>query len=38
MLALPVVIGNYHSHPKSQAEFRFGDERPLMIDPGVSLT
>jgi len=38
VLALPIVIGNYHSHPQSQAEFRFADERPLMNDPGVSLT
>ena len=38
VLALPVVIGNYHSHPEGQAEFRFGDERPLMVDPGISLT
>lgn len=38
VLAVPVVIGNYHSHPQSQAEFRFADERPLMNDPGVSLT
>ena len=38
VLALPVVIGNYHSHPKDQAEFRVSDERGLMVDPGVSLT
>gem|GEM_PF-1041993 len=38
VLVLPVVIGNYHSHPQDQAEFRFSDERPLMVDPGVSLT
>jgi len=31
------VIGNYHSHPESQAEFRYADERELMGDPGVSL-
>jgi FkbM family methyltransferase len=38
VIALPVVIGNYHSHPAGQAEFREGDERGLMADPGVSLT
>jgi hypothetical protein len=38
VLVLPLVIGNYHSHPGSQAEFRAGDERGLMADPGVSLT
>jgi FkbM family methyltransferase len=38
VLAVPMVIGNYHSHPKDQAEFRAGDERALMNDPGVSLT
>jgi len=38
LLALPVVIGNYHSHPGGQAEFRAGDERGMMADPGVSLT
>jgi len=37
VLALPIIIGNYHSHPHGQAEFRFPDERPLMADPGVSL-
>jgi hypothetical protein len=35
-LRIPVVIGNYHSHPKDQAEFRTGDERYLFSDPGVS--
>jgi FkbM family methyltransferase len=38
IVALPLIIGNYHSHPESQAEFRVPDERPLMIDPGLSLT
>jgi hypothetical protein len=38
ILAMPIIVGNYHSHPQSQAEFRFDDERPLMVDPGVSLT
>jgi FkbM family methyltransferase len=35
-LRLPIVIGNYHSHPQDQAEFRARDERPLFFDPGVS--
>ena len=37
MIAVPMVIGNYHSHPEGQAEFREADERALMADPGVSL-
>lgn len=35
-LKIPVVIGNYHSHPNDQAEFRTPDERHLLSDPGVS--
>ena len=38
LLAVPMVIGNYHSHPAEQAEFRDPDERPLMNQLGVSLT
>lgn len=37
ILAVPMIIGNYHSHPEGQAEFRYADERSLMADPGVSL-
>ena len=37
IVRLPLIIGNYHSHPSSQAEFRYPDERPLFSDPGVSL-
>jgi FkbM family methyltransferase len=37
VVPLPIVIGNYHSHPEDQAEFRTPDERPLFNDPGVSL-
>jgi FkbM family methyltransferase len=37
MLRLPLVIGNYHSHPQTQAEFRAADERELFTDPGISL-
>lgn len=33
----PLVIGNYHSHPKDQAEFRTADEMALFAEPGVSL-
>jgi FkbM family methyltransferase len=36
LLAIPMIIGNYHSHPAEQAEFREPDERALMNDPGVS--
>ena len=35
-LRIPVVIGNYHSHPYGQAEFRTPDERMLLADPGVA--
>ena len=38
LLAIPMIIGNYHSHPAEQAEFREPDERALMADPGVALT
>jgi len=38
IIAVPAIIGNYHSHPDGQAEFREPDERAAMIDPGVSLT
>ena len=37
ILRLPLIIGNYHSHPESQAEFRGANERSLFSDPGVSL-
>ena len=37
ILAVPMVIGNYHSHPEGQAEFRYADERGLLGEPGVSL-
>ena len=33
----PMVIGNYHSHPQDQAEFRYPDENAFLGDPGVSL-
>lgn len=37
MLRIPMVIGNYHSHPNDQAEFRTAEERELFIDPGIAL-
>jgi FkbM family methyltransferase len=37
VLQIPVVIGNYHSHPADQAEFRSVDERQFFEDPGPSL-
>jgi hypothetical protein len=37
IVRLPFIIGNYHSHPGEQAEFRTADERPFFSDPGVSL-
>ncbi|HVT34702.1 MAG TPA: hypothetical protein VHE37_03920 [Nevskiaceae bacterium] len=36
LVSLPTIIGNYHSHPGEQAEFRYGDERRLMADPGIA--
>jgi FkbM family methyltransferase len=39
MIRLPMVIGNYYSHPSTQAEFRGpSDELRLMSELGVSLT
>jgi hypothetical protein len=32
-----MIIGNYHSHPREQAEFRVPDERTLFAEPGISL-
>ncbi len=37
VVRLPIVIGHYFCHPGEQAEFRFADERGLLIDPGLSL-
>ena len=37
VVRLPTIIGNYHSHPSDQAEFRHPDEMPLLADPGVSI-
>ncbi len=37
ILSIPMVIGNYHSHPQDQAEFRSADERPFFNDPGISI-
>jgi FkbM family methyltransferase len=36
VLALPIVIGNYHSHPHGQLEFRVEDERARLAEIGVS--
>jgi hypothetical protein len=36
LVRVPMVIGNYHSHPEDQAEFRNADERGLFGDPGIS--
>ena len=35
-LRIPVVFGNYYSHPDDQAEVRTPVERHLLSDPGVS--
>ena len=37
LVSLPLVIGNYYSHPEDQAEFRALDEQALFAEPGVSL-
>ena len=37
LLRLPVIIGNYYSHPADQAEFRVPDERPLLFNIGASI-
>jgi FkbM family methyltransferase len=37
ILQLPFIIGNYHSHPEDQAEFRIPDERAFLADPGLAL-
>lgn len=34
-IRLPMVIGNYHSHPESQAEFRSADEHEKLINEGI---
>ena len=33
---LPMVVGNYHSHPVDQAEFRWGDEWGLLKSRAIS--
>ena len=34
---LPIVIGNYHSHPSDQAEFRWPDERARTAYLGIEM-
>jgi hypothetical protein len=34
---LPIVIGNYHSHPQSQAEFRGEDEWAMVTGSSIAL-
>lgn len=34
-IRLPLVIGNYHSHPAEQAEFRSADEHETLAREGV---
>lgn len=36
IVRLPLVIGNYHSHPSDQAEFRWGDEWSLLKARAIS--
>jgi len=34
-IRLPLVIGNYHSHPGDQAEFRNADEHEKLTSEGI---
>lgn len=36
LFRLPLIIGNYHSHPQDQAEFRFDDEWTLLQSRSIS--
>jgi hypothetical protein len=36
VLKVPMIIGNYYSHPEDQAEFRVPDERALLFKVGTS--
>ena len=35
LVRIPSVIGNYHSHPDSQAEFRYGNEWDILKDKNI---
>lgn len=37
VVRLPLVVGNYHSHPGEQAEFRSDDEHHLLSDEGIQM-
>ena len=37
VVRLPLVVGNYHSHPGEQAEFRSADEHHLLGTDGVQM-
>lgn len=37
VVRLPLVVGNYHSHPGDQAEFRSGDEHALLSSEGIQM-
>jgi|APCry1669189034_1035192.scaffolds.fasta_scaffold10483_3 hypothetical protein len=36
IVRVPTIIGNYHSHPDSQAEFRYGGEWEMLKDKIIS--
>lgn len=38
VVRLPLVIGNYHSHPGNQAEFRGADEHQMLSTQGIRLS
>ena len=37
VIRIPFVIGNYHSHPANQAEFRSEDEHELLSTQGIQM-
>jgi Glycosyl transferase family 2 len=37
VVRLPLIIGNYHSHPGEQAEFRSADEHHLLSSEGIQM-
>lgn len=38
IVRIPLVIGNYHSHPAEQAEFRGADEHHLLSSEGIKMS
>ena len=38
VIRLPLIVGNYHSHPGDQAEFRSDDEHELLSTLGIRMS